>query len=461
MRLSNGCLWTDTSGNPIHAHGGGMLRMGEYVYWFGENRQGRNRVACYRSKNMTEWEFRGNVLTLDSMFQPIETRTSPELVTDRDKGTGCNMERPKVVYNEATGKFVMWMHWENGKDYGAARCAVATCDTVDGDYVYHGSFNPIGHMSRDCTLFVDDDGTAYFISASRENADLHMYRLSDDYLSVDEHVRTLWPGQYREAPAVLKRDGLYFMITSGCTGWEPNQAKYAFADSLTGRWSKLFDFGGPTAWDTQPSYILPVKGTESETYLYLGDRWDPSDYHASSYVLLPLHFPTPTTMELHWADTLKVDLSTGTAETSRTPSGVFRIRSRSLRYAAPADEDSRIVLQKLSYRDESQLWRREEADSGYVRIRHRATGKYMGTQSHDEDSVVLLTDRPEEDSQHWRIVPEPSGGGCRLQHRETGKWLTWSRTSDRNGYVADVLPGEEGTAAQTFLLAEQYGARID
>lgn len=120
MRLSNGCLWTDTSGNPIHAHGGGMLRMGEYVYWFGENRQGRNRVACYRSKNMTEWEFRGNVLTVDSVFRPIETRTSPELVTDRDKGTGRNMERPKVVYNEATGKFVMWMHWENGKDYGAA-----------------------------------------------------------------------------------------------------------------------------------------------------------------------------------------------------------------------------------------------------------------------------------------------------------------------------------------------------
>jgi len=86
-------------------------------------------------------------------------------------------------------------------------------------------------MSRDCTLFQDDDGTAYFISAARDNADLHIYRLSDDYLSIDEHVKTLWPGQYREAPAMIKREGIYFLVTSGCTGWTPNQAKYGFGQA--------------------------------------------------------------------------------------------------------------------------------------------------------------------------------------------------------------------------------------
>ncbi|UUZ95508.1 hypothetical protein LJK87_14265 [Paenibacillus sp. P25] len=66
MFVNSGIIWTDTSGDPIHAHGGGMLQAGEYVYWFGENRVGRRRVSCYRSANLKDWEFRGDVLTLDS-----------------------------------------------------------------------------------------------------------------------------------------------------------------------------------------------------------------------------------------------------------------------------------------------------------------------------------------------------------------------------------------------------------
>lgn len=234
VTIENGVPWTDTDGNPIHAHGGGFLKVGEYYYWFGENRHGRRKVSCYRSKDLKTWEFRGDVLTLDSRFEPVYYRTDPllEPVVDGEKPPlGATIERPKVLYNEETGLYVMWMHWENGRDYHEARCAVATSPTVDGEYVYHGSFRPIGHMSRDCTLFQDDDGTAYLISAARDNADLHIYRLSDDYLSIDEHVKTLWPGQYREAPAMIKREGIYFLVTSGCTGWTPNQAKYGFGQA--------------------------------------------------------------------------------------------------------------------------------------------------------------------------------------------------------------------------------------
>ncbi|XXU62098.1 hypothetical protein WME78_25825 [Sorangium sp. So ce1097] len=57
------------------------------------------------------------------------------------------------------------MQKENATAYGEARAAVATSSTVDGSYSYRGSFRPLGHMSRDITLFKDDDGTAYMISA--------------------------------------------------------------------------------------------------------------------------------------------------------------------------------------------------------------------------------------------------------------------------------------------------------
>jgi hypothetical protein len=57
-----------------------------------------------------------------------------------DPETGkCILERPKVVYNEKTGKWVMYIHWENGLGYGEARVCVASADKVDGDYQFEST----------------------------------------------------------------------------------------------------------------------------------------------------------------------------------------------------------------------------------------------------------------------------------------------------------------------------------
>ncbi|WP_282940960.1 family 43 glycosylhydrolase [Paenibacillus sp. RC67] len=482
--LINGSQWTDTSGQPIHAHGGGLLQSGNYVYWFGENRRGHKRVSCYRSSNLMDWEFRGDVLTLDSPFRAIDVRSDPEIITDTETNRGANIERPKVIYHAPTKRYVMWMHWENGANYAAARCAVATCDTIDGNYTYHGSFNPEGFMSRDCTLFVDDDGTGYFISAARENADLHIYRLSEDYMSIDEHVRTLWPGQYREAPAVMKRNGVYFMVTSGCTGWEPNQGKYAYSDSLTGNWSMLHDFGGPTTFDTQPTYILPITGSMTTSYMYVGDRWDPSDYYRSSYVILPIQFPHDKSMKLNWADKVSIALEEGTVHTSQESSSFSRIMNRSYRYLASsafsASEDSAdvkasakkeppaacITAQKLSYDSVDQHWIIEEIEDGYVRIRDKIGAKCLEAKSSntaDSDSdasvhlMVQLQEAADHSTQHWNIVKDDEHAGWfNILHRATGLALTLNR--DHEGVLhLRPIDSNEIRRCQAFVITPHYG----
>src|SRR6185503_13884001 len=137
-----------------------------------------------------------------------------------------------------------------------------------GPYVYHGSFRPLGFDSRDMTVF-NDNGTAYLISATRVNADLNIYRLRPDFLDVEALVRTLWPGQYREAPAVFKRGSTYFLVNSAATGWNPNQAKYATASSIEGTWSGLTNFADATTYAALPSHVLPVQGSSTTSYLYM------------------------------------------------------------------------------------------------------------------------------------------------------------------------------------------------
>lgn len=301
--ITNGTQFTDTSGNPLHAHGGGVLKVGSYYYWFGENRNSDNTfryVSAYRSTDLKNWEFRNHVLT---------EATDPELAT-------ANIERPKVMYNAATGKYVMWMHKENGVDYSEARAAVAVSDTVDGDYEWQGSFRPLDqHMSRDITVFTDTDGTGYMVSAARENYDLHIYRLTSDYTGIAALVADPWHGGHREAPALFKRNGVYFMLTSGATGWSPNQQQYATATSLAGPWTAMRNIGDSTTYGSQTTYVLPVQGSSGTSYLYMGDRWGNSfggTVNDSRYVWLPLTFSNSTTMSMSWYPEVTIDTAAGT-----------------------------------------------------------------------------------------------------------------------------------------------------
>ncbi|MGW2396949.1 RICIN domain-containing protein [Kitasatospora sp. NPDC001664] len=237
-------------------------------------------------------------------------------------------------------------------------------------------------MSRDITTFVDDDGTGYMISAANENADLHVYRLTPDYTAVDAQVQKLWPGNWREAPAMFKRNGVYFLLTSGATGWAPNQQKYATATSITGAWSGLKDIGDSTTYRTQTAYVLPVQGTNGTGYLYLGDRWGNSmgaTVNDSQYVWLPLKFPTRTTMTMDYSPQLTVDTATGTVRGMNVIWETLTAR-HSGRCANVADFDTRdaarLVQWGCSPEINEQFWFKKTG-TGNVQVMARHSGKCL------------------------------------------------------------------------------------
>ena len=287
----------DTSGNLLHAHGGGICVYNGYYYWFGENRSGDILISCYRSTDMKNWEFRNHVLR-HSSHSELED---------------ANIERPKVIYNPSTGQFVMWAHKELSSDYSQARAAIAVCNTIDGNYTWQRSFRPLNHMSRDCTLYVDDDGSAYFISSADNNYDLHIYRLTNDFLDVQSLVY-VFDGDHREAPAIFKHKGVYFLITSGATGWDPNQAKYSTATSLSGSWSEWQNIGNGTTYNSQSTYVQHIQGSQMTSYLYIGDRWAGAwdgPVNDSRYVWIPINIDSATSISLSYSSNITIDTDTG------------------------------------------------------------------------------------------------------------------------------------------------------
>jgi len=303
--IRSGEVWKDTAGVPIQAHGGGILFHDGTYYWYGENKAGPTKpegacgarvdiigMSAYRSKDLVNWENLGVVLP--AVPEDPEHDLHPSKIA----------ERPKVLFNPKTKKFVMWLHVDD-KDYKVAKAAVAVADKPEGPFTYLGSVRPDGHESRDMTVFQEEDGSAWLIYSSDANSTLRIARLSEDYLSVEGPSTRHFPGRFMEAPSIFKRDGKYYLIASGCTCWHPNAARSAVADSLTGPWQEL---GNPCVGEDaeltfrgQGTFVFPVQG-KKDLYVFMADRWDTKDLGDSRYLWLPITFKPDGSLEIAWQD---------------------------------------------------------------------------------------------------------------------------------------------------------------
>ena len=333
--FKSGTLWLDNNGKHINAHGGGFLYDKGKYYWFGEHKiEGRKGntaqvgVHCYSSTDLYNWK-----------DESIALKVSED--TTSDIARGCILERPKVIYNAKTRKYVMWFHLElAGKGYSAARAGVAVSDKVTGPYTFIKSYRPNagqlpyynntvadtekvncntpanksdgffcrdipgGQMARDMTLFVDDDGKAYHIFAAEENFTLDLAELTDDYTAHTGKFIRIYAGHPTEAPALFKHNGKYYMIGSGCTGWDPNPARWFVADSIWGDWKYM---GNPCkgpgleiTYGGQSTYVLPVAGKKN-AFIFIADKWEPKNAIDGRYFWLPVILDNDT-VSIDWKE---------------------------------------------------------------------------------------------------------------------------------------------------------------
>ncbi len=313
-RFSPGEVWLETDGEAIQAHGGGIQDRGGTYYWYGEDRTLRQTsVSCYSSKDLYHWKHEGVVFTKDALSPDIRDNTF--------------IERPKVIFNARTGKYVMWMHLEQ-RGYHFAQAGIAVADRPTGPFVFVQHLRPVqydfgykdddpdhqkefGGTYRDMNLFVDDDGSAYAFYASEGNWTMYVVRLNDEYTGPETPTvegktwARIYVGKMREAPAPFKFGNRYYLITSACSGWRPNAADYAVADNIFGPWqSKGNPCVGPEAeltFRTQSTFVLPVAGKPGN-FIFMADRWKPRMLNDSRYVWLPFKIGQDGAFTIKWLD---------------------------------------------------------------------------------------------------------------------------------------------------------------
>lgn len=350
----NGQAWKDDRGNLIQAHGGQVQRItytemetGKEVtkwWWVGEDKTkgAHGGICAYSSEDLYNWHFEGIVMrNVETREQLEEEEYFRELYADCSQeeldhvfeclsAETAIIERPKMIYNEKTGMYVLWFHADgptqtSNSSYAAASAGVAVSKTPYGPFRFieryrlntcpedqEDMYPKSKGMARDMNLFVDDDGTAYIIYSSEENLTLYISKLNREYTYLatkpeeakygEDFIR-LFPGAQREAPALFKRGEYYYLMTSGCTGWAPNQARYYRADNVLGEWMSM---GDPciedkklTTFDSQSTCIFCIGEDE---YIYMGDRWFSDRLAESQYIWLPVSFDEEGGMHLAYQE---------------------------------------------------------------------------------------------------------------------------------------------------------------
>ena len=140
----NGEPLLDTNGKAVQAHGGGFLRQKvdpetnkpapdgvDTYFWVGEDKSSNsatgNPVHLYKSTDLTHWEDLGTILDFASEDQGGNRPLNHNKI-----------ERPKLLFNEKTGRYVLWAHYETASSYTASEVIVATSATVAGPYTIEG-----------------------------------------------------------------------------------------------------------------------------------------------------------------------------------------------------------------------------------------------------------------------------------------------------------------------------------
>lgn len=434
--ITPGQTWNDTKGSAINAHGGCIVYSEGYYYWFGENRSGGKSagVSCYRSSDLYNWERLALAVT------PTGTMTDE----CRDIANGRTLERPKVIYNDKTGKWVMWIHWENGSDYGQAKSAVCVADKVSGPYKLVDVYRPNNCDARDQTLFKDDDGKAYHIYSTNMNSNTNCEQLADDYLTPLAGYNTQLKGRKYEASSIFKVGETYYGLFSGCTGWSPNPGRYMWTTDLMGEWAAPADFkasdgttginfcvdkGASNTYTSQSAYVIPVHGKD-KCFIYYGDRWNSSNIQSSKYVWLPLSVRSGYPA-VKWYDSWNLSVFDHMYDMKRAKNledGMYfylldrysnRFISRPKSVLTIEDDGASNLQFKLHATDDPYAFRIEDT----------TTGKYLQTVF---GTMRWMADNSTEVAQQWYFVLQEDGY-YKIKNVSDGSCLSVSGNSTQAG----------------------------
>jgi len=296
--IYSGIPWYDQNGKIVSAHGANIIQEKDKFYLFGEVHSDTSNAfagfSCYSSKDLYNWKF-------ESIALPVQKtgKLGPNRVG----------ERVKVIKNPNTGEYIMFMHVDT-LSYKDQFVGYAVAKNIAGPYQFKGPvlFNGKAIKKWDMGIFQDTDSTGYVLTHGGL-----IYKLSSDYKSIVAETNQQITSGF-ESPTLFKKDNTYYFIGSNLTSWEKNDNYYYTSQSLNGPWIArgLIAPKGTLTWNSQATFVLPIKGSKDTTFMFMGDRWSfPRQLSAATYVWQPITFNNQQITIPNYQNVWQINTQTG------------------------------------------------------------------------------------------------------------------------------------------------------
>jgi hypothetical protein len=248
-----------------------------------------------------------------------------------------------LLHCPATGKYVIVFEADSPSQWRRHKVGFAVCDRIDGQYELANTESPEGSRSTgDQSVYQEGDKGYLLATMDKDlegkkylNQSLAIFELSKDFLRIE---RKLFEGfdnvngntnviprdhSSREASHIIKVGGGYYWFSSGLVGWHSSATMFSTARNLAGPWSDLrllrTDPPSTDSFNTQHDFVLPLTGSESTTYVYVGDRYSQwTKQGPGRNIFLPLVWERGEPL-LRWRKDWKIDVPTGTFSVPAAP----------------------------------------------------------------------------------------------------------------------------------------------
>ena len=262
--INNTSARRDVSGQIIDAHDGCLqffdVRFYLYGTAYGTNTgyTTANRYRVYSSIDLQHWELAGDLLT--------------------QQWPGVYY-RPYVVFNPNTRKYVLWYNWY--PELWDGQAGVAVSDTPTGPFTIKNTNAKLACTNPgDGSLFVDDDGTGYYIyTALDDHYSVHIEKLTPDYTAGTGETIVL--ATELESPVLFKRENIYYAILGRrcafcpkgsdlvvCTSISP-LGPYSLAQNLNLRDGTTNEVVIPG----QQTWIAKIPTDRGPEFIWMADFW--------------------------------------------------------------------------------------------------------------------------------------------------------------------------------------------
>jgi autotransporter-associated beta strand protein len=297
-------IWRDTAGRELINFCGNILQVGDTFYWYGWDKYAKT-VKVYSSKTLGSDTWKREAI----------------LIND-----GKYHGRPDVIYNATTGTYVMIVKFSSsiGRDGLQYMTSSSPTGPFTTQLLEHKVINDgDGVNMGDKGVYQDDDParTAYLLATTDDGGNVNgttkIVRLKSSYIGQEAVIQswTVTTGR-REALAMVKRNGIYYLTSSATSGWDSSLTRYKTAASIAGTWSALANVrtvpSSTDSFNTQHDFVLTIVGTVTTSYMYAGDRWSQdTGIGFGRNAWYPLTFDSQGVPWIHGDDLWSIDPVTG------------------------------------------------------------------------------------------------------------------------------------------------------